>query len=282
MKKVGLIIDSTVYLDQKTIESNNIEVVSLNIVKGKETFKELEVDNQFVYDNQSIRHHLTTSQPAPGEFLETYEKMLKAGYEKILCVVLSKDISGTYQSATLAQSMLDDPTQVYIFDTQLAAYGNEMIALEVIEMIKADKSADDIITRINKVIKNSEQMFTVENLFSLVKGGRLKLSKAAIGTVLRVKPIVRMIDGKLELVKSERTYKKLHQYMIDAIKKTHEGFEHLTIYLLEKNSQDSANKLKSDLLEVFPKAKITMTDYLGPVFTIHVGKKGYGISYFVE
>ncbi len=282
MKKLGLVVDSTVYLEPEVIEENDISVVSLNVVDGKESFKETEIDNQFVYDKQDSGSHFTTSQPAPGEFLNAYQDKLSKGYEKIFVLVVSKDISGTYQSATLAQNMLDDPDKVHIFDTQLAAYGNVMIALEIIDMMQAEEPADKIITRIERIIANSEQMFTVENLFSLVKGGRLSAAKAMIGTVLRVKPIVRMIDGELKLVKSERTYKKLHRYMIQSVEETLKGHDKVTFYLLSKNSEDSAAKLKADLLEKFPNAKFNESTRLGPVFTIHVGRKGYGISYFVE
>ncbi|MCF7925171.1 MAG: DegV family protein [Candidatus Izimaplasma sp.] len=282
MKKLGLIIDSTVYLKQDVIDENDIDVVSLNVVDGKESFKELDINNKFVYERQDQGSTLTTSQPAPGEFLEAYQRKIKAGYEKIFVICVSKDISGTYQSATLAQNMLDDPEKVHIFDTQLAAYGTEMIAIEVIDMMKANKTDTEIINKTEQIIATSEQMFTVENLFSLVKGGRLSAAKAMIGTVLRVKPIVRMMDGQLKLVNSERTYKKLHKYMVNEVEKSLEGHSKVTFYLTSKNSDDSAEKLKEVLKERFPDAKMTETAYLGPVFTIHVGKKGYGISYFVE
>jgi len=282
MKKLGLLIDSTVYLDQEVIDQNNIEVCSLNVVKGRDSFKETEINNQWVHDNSSFTHHLTTSQPAPGEFLEAYTRMIEEGYERIFVVLLSKNISGTFQSATLAMNMLDDPSPIHIFDTSLAAYGTSMIALEVIKMLNDKKTEEEIIERIDYIISTSQQMFTVENLFSLVRGGRLKLSKAAIGTVLRVKPMVRVIEGKLELVTSERTHKKLNKYIINAMKESMEGHTKLSVYTINIDSDDNVEKLKQDVLAEFPDAVITGTNYIGPVFTIHVGNRGYGLSYFCE
>ena len=125
-------------------------------------------------------------------------------------------------------------------------------------------------------------MFTVENLFSLVKGGRLSVTKAAIGTVLRVKPVIRVNNGKLQLVNSERTYKKVHKYILDILEETTIGHDKLIVYITSQFSPDSANQLKTDLLERFPNAEITYTEYLGPVFSIHIGKKGYGISWTYE
>jgi DegV family protein with EDD domain len=125
-------------------------------------------------------------------------------------------------------------------------------------------------------------MFTVENLFSLTKGGRLSVAKAAIGTVLRIKPVVEVVDGKLELVRSERTYKKIHGYFVDSIRKSLEGETNVTFYVTSQHSLDMTTEVKELLLAEFPGSKLTFTEYLGPVFSIHVGKKGYGISWFTE
>jgi DegV family protein with EDD domain len=282
MGKYKIIIDSTVYLDEKTIKENDIDIASLNVIEGENSYREVEVSVQFIFDEQDKGKSWTTSQPSPGEFLELYEQAFKDGYEKVFVSGLSKDISGTYQSASLAKNMLDDSEKVYIFDTQLAAYGTEMIALELIRLRNNGVEFDSIIKQMNNLIKHSGQMFTVENLFSLVKGGRLSAAKAAIGTVLRVKPVIKIVDGKLKLVHSERTYKKLHKYIIDEMKRTSEGYKRIHIYITNQFSPGSGEVMKSVIMEHFPDAEITYTDYLGPVFSIHVGRKGYGISWCWE
>jgi DegV family protein with EDD domain len=282
MKKYAMVIDSTVYLTKEMIEENNISVVSLNVVDGVDSYREVDVDVDFIYEKQDSGTQWTTSQPAPGDFLETFQKLIDQGYEKILCVLLSQNISGTFQSANLAKNMLDNPEIVHIFDTQLCAYGTEMIGIEVVEMMQQKKPVEEIIDRITKVIATSGQMFTVENLFSLVKGGRLSATRAAIGTVLRIKPIIKVIDGKLQLVKSERTYKKVHKFFLENINQTLEGREKITFYVTSQNSLEATTQIKNLLEETYPGCKLTFTQYLGPVFSIHVGKKGYGISWFSE
>lgn len=280
MKKIGLVFDSTVYLPKKVLEDNNVKIASLNIVDGLETTPEVDVTVQWVLDKQDKNAGLKTSQPSPGEFLNSYESLFEEGYEKIFVVTLSKNISGTYQSATLAQSMLDQPDKVYIFDTHLCAYGTEMIAQELIDLVNNDVEFDIIKERVNEYISTSVQMFTVENLFSLAKGGRLTATQAMLGTVLRIKPIIKVIDGKLVLDRKERSYKKVHNYIINTIKQSMEGKSKLTIYLTETHSLENGDSFRDVLMEHFPNAKLTYTHYLGPVFSIHVGKKGYGVSWF--
>jgi len=282
MRKYAIVIDSTVYLSQKQIEENDLKVVSLNVVEGDISKREVDVDNDYIFSRQDAGANFTTSQPSPGEFLENYEELITKGYEKIFVILISKNLSGTFQSANLAKNMISEPSKVYIFDTMLAAYGTEMITEQVIKMVDDNKTEEEIIERINKIISTSGLMFTVENLFSLVKGGRISNTSAAIGTVLRIKPIVKMINGKLAVVNKQRTYKRVHKYMVDNVLEDSKGYKNITFRITSHNSTDSAKELEHIITDMFPNSNITFTDYLGPVFSIHIGKKGYGISWFAE
>ncbi len=282
MAKIKVVFDSTVYLPQELLDKNNVSVASLNVIERDNSYKELDVTVDFIFSEQDKGRSWTTSQPAPGEFLDIYLESLKEGYERIFVLGLSKNISGTYQSALLAKNMLDNPEVVHIFDTMMCAYGTEMLGQELLRFINAGLPEDEIISRMDQLIKTSQQLFTVENLFALVKGGRLSAAKAAIGTVLRIKPVIRVVNGKLEQVHSERTYKKLHNYFFEIMKKTTKDYKKLYVYITNHNSPESGEMLKNDILELFPDAIITSTSYLGPVFSIHVGRKGYGISWCFE
>lgn len=282
MKKFGIMIDSTVYLTKEQIIENELRVVSLNVVEGDVSKREVDVDNNYIFSRQSSGASFTTSQPSPGEFLENYNELINKGHEKVFVICISKNLSGTFQSANLAKNMLDDPDKIYIFDTMLAAFATEMIAEQVIKMVDGDFTAEEIIERIDHIISTSGQMFTVENLFSLVKGGRISNTSAAIGTVLRIKPIIKLLDGKLVVVNKERTYKKVHKYMLENIAEDTKGFDKITFRVTSHNSLESAKQLQSVLENTFPNSDIVFTDYLGPVFCIHIGKKGYGLSWFAE
>ena len=282
MAKYALVIDSTINLSKEEIEKFDVKRVSLNIIDGEESFKELEVNREFVYDRLDEGHRLTTSQPSPGEFLDAYEELLSKGYEKIFVVCLSDKISGTYQSATFARNMMDNPEYVYVFNTGLAAFGNEMIALRVIKMIKAKKDAKDIIKKINELISSSNLIFTIESLQSLLRSGRLSRAKAAIGTVLRIKPLIQMIEGKLDLFKSARTHKKVIEEIVSRMKETTQGCSKIFARILAHNSTEQALAMKKELERVFDNIKVSYTEYLGPIFCVHLGKKGYGVSWNTE
>lgn len=280
MEKIGLIIDSTVYLDKKTIKEHDIKVVSLNVIDGEKSYKETEITSDFAYKRQDENARLTTSQPAPQEFLDTYNKAFKEGNDKIIVLTLSKGLSGTYQSAVLARNMSDKTEDIHILDTSNAAYGNELIMLELIKRKDNYDNTKDLVAAMQEVIDNSGLFFTVENLHSLQKGGRLSKAQAMIGTVLRIKPIIRLTDGKLSLWHKERTHKKVIDKMVETIKEDGKDRKNLVFRIIDKNSVENATALKDALIEVYPEAEYTWQDYLGPVFAIHVGKKGFGIAWY--
>lgn len=283
MEKIALVTDSTVYLPKKYLEKNKIHVVSLNIIDGEKSYKELEVDNDFVFKRQDEKAGLTTSQPAPSEFVDAYEKAFKEGYEKVFVLTLSKGLSGTYQSAILGRNMVDEKDKIHVFDTNNAAYGNELLLEKLVDIIKEEKTSAAVIKRMEKIIEDTHLYFTVENLFSLQKGGRLSKAQALLGTVLRVKPIIRVVDGKLKLEHKERTHKKVHKYLVDKVltDENRDG-KTLNVRIITRDSEENALELKKLIEENVKESKITITDYLGPVFSIHIGKKGFGLAWFYE
>lgn len=277
-----IVVDSTVYLSEAEYKKFGIKRASLNIIDKDETFKELKVDNDFVYGRLDKGHSLTTSQPSPGEFFDIYEELLKEGADKIFVVTLAPPLSGTYQSAVLARTMLEEPTKVHVFESQMAAFGNEMLVLELQKLIEDGLSELEIINKISKLNNESNLIFTVENLHHLSRSGRLSKAKALVGTVLRVKPLIQMVGGKLDLFKSERTHKKVVLSIINKIKETTKDAKVIHIRILSKNSLEQARILESKIKETFSNIKLTFNEYLGPVFSIHLGTTGYGISWSAE
>jgi DegV family protein with EDD domain len=283
MNKQTIVLDSTVYFPKEFLKKHDIEVVSLYITDDLgNTYKEKDISREFILDEQAKGRSFKTSAPGPGEFVKIFDDLIAKGYEKVYLIGLSKALSGTYQSSLVGHNMLDNPEKVVIFDTNQSAYGNEMLVLELLQMIETGTDSLDIENRMYTVIERSRLMFTCENLFSLVRGGRLSTTRAMIGTVLRMKPIINMLDGKLLLHKTERTYKNVFKIITNQIDESIKGFEKLTLYITDTYSSKSGDMLLQTVQDKYPHAKIIRTDLLGPVMTIHVGNKGFGISWFAE
>ena len=282
MKKFAIVTDSTTYFTEEEFAKFGIKRASLNVIKGEETFKELYIDNAFVDQQLTEGHRLSTSQPSPGDYLDIYEELLTEGYEKIFVLVIAETLSGTFQSASLASKMVDNPDKIHIFNSNMAAFGNENLLYQLVSMIKEDKSYEEIVERMENLFTTTGLLFTVENLTALKRSGRLSRAKALVGSVLRVKPIIEMDHGKLDLYKVARTSKKVLTLMIDDMKKKIKDYKKLFIRIVNHNSPEIIEELKNKLKETFQNIELTITDYIGPVFNVHLGTKGYGVTWMYE
>ena len=280
--KYKVVVDSTVYLSEEEFSKYDIHRASLKVIDKNESFDELSINSEFVYGRLNSGHHLTTSQPSPGEFMDIYEKLLKEGTDKIFVICLAKPLSGTYQSAVLAKNMLDNPERVHVFESNMAAFGNEMLTLEAVNMIESGKTESEIITRIDALIETSNLVFTLGGLTHLAKSWRLSRAKALVGSVLRVKPLIKMVDGKLDLYKAERTGKKVISSIIKLIKETTEGSEIIHFRILTHNALEQARILEEEIKSTFKNIKLTFNEYLGPIFCLHLGETGFGVSWCTE
>ena len=281
MNKYGIVVDSTVYLSEEIIKTHDIQVVSLKVTIDEETYDEKDLTREMIVARRKQGAKFQTSAPAPGAFLTTYETMLKQ-YEHVFVIGLSKELSGTFQSSVLGKNMMDNPKKVTIFDTNSSAYGNELLVHRLIALIKEGQSVSKIEEFMKMYIEHETLMFTCENLFSLVSGGRLSGARAMIGTVLRVKPIIEMQEGKLNHIKSERTYNKVFDLMKERIDATTKGHKKVFFYITHTNSQKSGDMLVEYIESEYPNEEIIYTDLLGPVMTVHVGNKGFGLAWTYE
>jgi fatty acid-binding protein DegV len=103
-----------------------------------------------------------------------------------------------------------------------------------------------------------------------------------IGTVLRVKPLIKMVDGKLDLFKSERTHKKVVASIINIMRNTTKGANTIHVRILSHASLNQAKDLERAIRENFSNIKVSFNEYLGPVFCLHLGTAGYGVSWCIE
>lgn len=282
MNKFGIVVDSTFYFSDADLQRMDIIKVSLNIIDGDETFKETDVDNKFMHDRINARHKITTSQPSPGEFLSAYEALFAKGYEKVFVLTLAKPLSGTYQSALLAKNMMDDPSKVHVFQSVLASFGNEMLVERLYEMIEQNQSVETIVPKMEGFIKNAHLILSVGSLIGMFKSGRLSRTKAAIGTVMRVKPIIRMEEGKLNLFKAARTHKKVIAEMMEYMSKSTKGFKKIYVRIQSHNNLEQAKQLEDIVKATYKNVVISINEYLGPIFNLHIGTKGYGIAWCGE
>ncbi|HHY77617.1 MAG TPA: DegV family protein [Clostridiales bacterium] len=218
MSKIKIITDSTSDLPKGLAEKYDIEVLPLTIYFDENEYRDwIDITPKVFYEMMRNSEKLpTTSQVNPNSFKEKYELYLKE-YDYIISLHLSSLASGTYNSAVIARDMVDKD-KIKVIDTRNFTYGFGQMVIEAAKMAKDGRSVDEIIDRIEYFIKNVKTLFVVDTLEYLKKGGRLSATKATIGTLLNLKPILTVDDGKIVAIDKARGMKKALKRIVEIMK----------------------------------------------------------------
>lgn len=278
MKKIGLVIDSTTILTQKDIEKYNIEVVSLNVIYKNESQKELDLRDDFIIANLEDVKVFKTASPNPQDFLEAYQRLWQKGFKDIIVVPLSKELSTTYQTAFLAKEIDDNSEHIYIIDTNICNFGNANLIETMLPLIEEDVAIEEVVKEFNRRSENSQLLFSVNDLKHLFHGGRLSKLSAVLGTLLKIKPIVEMIDGKLKLSYKVRHTKAMLEIFMKYIEKYVNKYQNVFLKVVHLQNRAIMEKLIDLVSKKYDKIKLSIIDRVNPVFLTHLGNNGIGIA----
>ena len=218
MEKIKIITDSTLDLPLDLIREKNIEVLPLLINFGEESYLDgVEINTKEMLEKIKKDNVLpTTAQVTPNRFEEVFKKYLDEGY-KIVTLVLSSEMSGTYQSACIAKNMLETD-DIVVIDSRNVTSGLGILALKACEFRDNGDSIFEIEEKIKNIIPKVKSSLSFESLENLVRGGRLSKTAGTIGSVLGLRLILEVKDGQMAVKDKVRGSKK-------ALKKVISDFE---------------------------------------------------------
>ncbi len=278
MHKIKLITDSTCDLSKELIEKYDIEMIPLIVNIDEDSYLDgIDIDIHELLEKMSQEDvKVSTSQIVPNRFYQCYQRYLDEGYS-IISIHLSSDISGTYQSACIAKEMIDSD-KIFVVDSKNVTSGLGMLVLKAAELNEVGKSVEEILSVINHKKESIESLLAFESLDNLVKGGRLSKTAGVIGSMLGIKVILGVIDGKMAVRDKMRGSKKAVKYIIDGFERTGYSKED-TVMLLSIENTDIYLPLK----EYLETNNIRYIDNkVGCTVGIHSGPKACGIFYFKE
>jgi len=270
LKPIKIIADSLSDIPVDLREQYNISVLPLTIIFGEEEYKDgvnLTTD-EFFEKLTTSKQMPSTSQVPPNDFLMEIEKALGEGYE-VLVINGSSGASGTHQSAVMAKNQLNRG-DVTVVDTLALSYGCGMIVVEAAKMAKEGKPKEEILHKIEDMKKRIDHIFSVETLEFLKRGGRLSPAKAAIGTILNVKPILTIEDGKVEPLDKVRGSKKIIQRMIELAKERGIKRGCKCVGIGHGVNLEGLEKLKEEVIKEFAPEEIVLTE-IGCTIGTHTG-----------
>ena len=280
--KIAVMTDSTSYLPQHIIDQYNIPVVSLSVtfddgVNFTES-DDFSVDD-FYKKMASSKTIPTTSQPAIGDWIENFERLREQGYTDVIVINLSSGISGSYPSATQAGEMVED-IQVHTFDSRLAAMIEGSFAIYAAQLVQKGYKPDDIINELTEIRQHIGAYLIVDDLKNLQKSGRITGAQAWVGTLLKMKPVLRFEeDGKIHPHEKVRTKKRALKSLETNIFKEIEGMEDVTVFVINGDKTEDGKSFLQQLKEDHPNVHIQYCEF-GPVIASHLGSGGLGLGYF--
>lgn len=278
-RKVGLVVDSTFGLDPKYAKENDVTVIKLKVIIDGKEFIDGEIDPDLVVNALHEKRNITTSQPSPESFLKAYEDQLTR-YDEVICITLSKTLSGTNNSANLGKTIIENEN-VHVVDSETTINGGSYIVEKMVEFLDETKTAKDGLQYLSELIEKGSLIFTVDNLQALVKSGRIGKIQAVIGNVLKIKPILRFEKGVLELEHKVRNFKNVLVYLVDEAKKLLEKGK-VVIRIAYVDRSVEAKELEQEMFQLGDNLSVKITGIISPVVSAHVGLGGLGIYLATE
>lgn len=276
--KIAIIVDSTAVIGIELLEKNdNLYSMPLNVIFENKTYSD-GIDlhpNEFFDLVKNSTEMPKTSQPSIGEVEELFTKLVKE-YDHIIYITISSKISGTYESGLMARQLVSED-KITVFDSLFTSIIQRKMTEDSLQLIKENKSLQEIMDRLKYIRENSEIIFVVDDLKYLKYNGRLSPTAAAVGTFLKIKPVLELRDGKIEVFKKIKTIRKAHQIVVDMIE-AENLTENSTIILTQAKGLDYANEIRKKINKIYPNHKIRI-DLLSPVISVHTGPGTIGLGW---
>lgn len=256
MNNIKIICDSLSDVNKEYLEKYDIDVVPLTLIlDGKEYRDGIDIQaGEFYKILRDENAYPKTSQATYAQFKEVFDKYTKEG-KTIIYISGSAAATGTCQSAIMAKN--DTEGEIYIYDTNNLTFGAGFFVVRAAEMIEEGKTIDEVFKALDEIKEKYILMFSVDTLEYLKKGGRISSTKATVGSLLNIKPILEVKDGLVSQVGQVRGKKNVLNKMIEYVKeRLGEDIEQDEIYIGYSDDPKETEKLTEIAKEVFKPKKI--------------------------
>ncbi len=254
----------------------NAHVIPLKICFAQREYFDGELTSEEFYQSLDTAPELPrSSQPSPGDFIALYDKLLNQ-YDSIISIHLSNALSGTVNAARLAAETLQ--RKISVVDSKNISLGIGLMVGEAARCIEEGMHVSQILERLHLVRNNLETLFTLNTLEYLHKGGRIGKVTSLVGSILHIKPIIRVnSEGVYIPVGKARSQNKALEQIVQQIEQLARGRKIRTLAVAHGAAPDAADKLRI-LLEHTFQTKVTFFTQVGAVIGVHTGPGTVGAA----
>lgn len=278
MGKIAVVTDSNSGITQEKGKELGVHVIPMPFyIDGELFLEDITLTQEAFYEKLASDCEISTSQPAPGEVMEFWDKLLKE-YDEIVHIPMSSGLSSTCETAIMLSKDYDG--KVEVVNNQRISVTQKTSVLDAVRLAKAGKSALEIKESLEAEKLEASIYITVDTLKYLKKGGRITPAAATIGTVLNLKPVLQIQGEKLDAFAKVRGWKQAKKTMLDAIEKDllHRfGGKKMSLLAAYTCSAEEAKSWKEELEDRFPNYTIDM-DPLSLSVACHIGPGALAVA----
>ena len=280
--KIAIVTDSNSGITQEEGKQLGIRIVPMPfMINGEEYLEDITLTQQEFYAKLGEGSDISTSQPSPESIMALWDEVLEE-YDEIVHIPMSSGLSGSCQTAMMLAEDYDG--KVEVVNNQRISVTQRQSALDAKELAAKGMCAAEIKEKLEAVKFNSSIYITLDTLKYLKKGGRITPAAAALGTLLRLKPVLTVQGEKLDAFAKARTMKQAKSMMVAAITKDlEERFgdrtgKNVHLEVAHTDNQEEADEFAKELRELFPATGEIVIAPLSLSVSCHIGPGSLAVA----
>lgn len=278
---IKILADSASDLSSKMYEKLNVKVIPIHVYVDDEEFLDgLTITPDELYTQMRASKRATTSQPSPQAFKEDFLQCAQSN-EPLIYLALSGTLSGTYESAKIMEREIKEEypdAPLFVIDTGCVSLGYGLVVIRAAKLANSGASIEEIIDIATYHAKHMEHILTVDNLEYLHRSGRLNRATSVIGNLLKIKPILHIKEGNLELLENVRGSKKVLNRLVALAKERGTDFSNQILGIAHADNLSGSKKLAEILREKLQPKQIII-ESVGAAIGVHAGPGLLGLVF---
>ena len=198
--KIAIVTDNTVNLPNDIKKNKNIFIINIPLIVNNRIYFNISIKE---YYKKFLKfNNIKTTQPSLGNIIKLYKNILKLGYDYIISIHLSSKLSGLFNNLKILSNTDNWINKLYVYDSKITSFPMGYMIKIILNLIKKNKKIYEIFNKLDFIREKMYIYFVIDNLFTLIKGGRFKKSLAIIGNLFSIKPILYFDnEGKIKFYK---------------------------------------------------------------------------------
>lgn len=283
MSKIAIVTDSNSGITQQQAKELGIQVLPMPfMIDGETYYEEITLSQEEFYQKLAQKADISTSQPSPESITQLWDTLLQEN-DEVVHIPMSSGLSGSCQTAVMLAQDYDG--KVHVVNNQRISVTQKQSVYDAMALAKEGKTGSEIKDILEEDKFNSSIYIMIDTLYYLKRGGRITPAAAALGTLLRLKPVLQIQGEKLDAFAKARTVTQAKSIMINAIKSDIEKrFGGLTpdnqinLALAHTQNEEAVKVFREEVQAQFPNYPIVMVDPLSLSVSCHIGPGSLAVT----